>query len=209
MLVYARTEEGQLAAYSPQSVLPRKLKSILKVIDGKTRTHVFEQNLQSFGNVRAILQSLESDGLIYATSEDAQRVRFNLDLSEPERQKLMQANNTSEWAATRTPLEGGLPQQALGADKDWPFDSAMVSHSSQAVDRAKAAALASLVNEMSNFVLTCIPEQSFQILKEIEEVSSLEILAATLGGYEQMVSHLGDQGKQHVRHIKSILRDNL
>ena len=64
MAVFVRTEKGQEAAYSPQSALPRKLKSILKVIDGRTQVSTFEKNLSSFGDVRAILQSLDMAGLI-------------------------------------------------------------------------------------------------------------------------------------------------
>ena len=63
MAIFVRTEEGQEAAYSPQSALPRKLKSILKVIDGRTTLNAFEKNLSSFGDVRAILQSLDMAGL--------------------------------------------------------------------------------------------------------------------------------------------------
>ena len=62
---------------------------------------------------------------------------------------------------------------------------------------------------MAEFVLTKIPEHSFQILKEIEEITSLEVLAATLGGYEQMVSSAGHGSAAHLLNIKSTLREHL
>ena len=76
-------------------------------------------------------------------------------------------------------------------------------------DLQQQAALTGVLDEMANFVLTHLPDQSFQILKEIEEIASLEVLAATLGGYEQMVANLGEISANHVRHIKSVLRQHL
>lgn len=73
MNIYVRTEEGQEAAYSPQSALPRKLKSILKVIDGKTRNHIYKKNLHSFGDVEGLLRSLEIAGLLKEVFENTQK----------------------------------------------------------------------------------------------------------------------------------------
>jgi DNA-binding MarR family transcriptional regulator len=208
--VYARTQEGQEAAYSAQSALPRKLKSILKVIDGKTRTQVFEQNLSSFGDVQAILRSLEMAGLIQSVSNDAKQIRFNLELDEAERSKLKMASNNTDWAATRNPLDRASYQPDFSIDNhSQTFASKMPDSLTLAAEQKKTEVLAGILDAMSHFVLTHAPEQSFQILKEIEEISSLEILAATLGGYEQMISHLGENSTQHMRHIKSTLRDNL
>jgi hypothetical protein len=70
-------------------------------------------------------------------------------------------------------------------------------------------ALQDILDAMANFVLTHMPEQSFQILKEIEEITSLELLAVTLGGYEQMVASVGEPSVLHLRSIKQTLRENL
>jgi hypothetical protein len=208
--VYARTQEGQEAAYSAQSALPRKLKSILKVVDGKTRTQVFEQNLRSFGDVPAILRSLEMAGLLHSVSTDAAQIRFNVELDEEERGKLKMASKSADWAATRNPLDRASYQPDFSLEnQSRTFTSKMPDSLMQAAEQKKTEVLAGVLDAMSNFVLTHAPEQAFQILKEIEEISSLEILAATLGGYEQMVSHLGENSIQHMRHIKSVLRDNL
>lgn len=71
MTLYARTPEGQVAAYSAESALPRKLKSLLKLVDGKTDLEVLAQNLQAFGDVRGVLQSLYAAGLLRITTADA------------------------------------------------------------------------------------------------------------------------------------------
>ena len=208
MSIYARTGEGQLAAYSTQSALPRKLKSILKVVDGKTCTEMFEQNLRSFGDVKAILRSLEIAGLLHAATEDAQRVRFNLELNDAEHQKLMQVGEGSDLAATSHSLDKPSLMEHVAAEHySQPYFG--LSGRPQAEEQERGEALAAIVNDMSNFVLTYVPEHSFQMLKEIEDISSLEIFAATLGGYEQMVAHLGEKSTEHLRNIKSILRDRL
>jgi hypothetical protein len=72
MTIYTRTEEGQLAAYSPSSVLPRKLRSLLKVIDGKTPVSVYNDSLKAFGDVEGVLTSLEMAGLIRPIAQSQQ-----------------------------------------------------------------------------------------------------------------------------------------
>ena len=71
MTLYARTSEGQVAAYSAGSALPRKLKSLLKLVDGKTDLEVLVNNLQAFGDVRGVLQSLHAAGLLKVMAADA------------------------------------------------------------------------------------------------------------------------------------------
>jgi hypothetical protein len=74
---------------------------------------------------------------------------------------------------------------------------------------ARAQALGSAVDLMSNFVLTYAPEQSFMVLKELEELTDLEQLAVTLGGYEMLMAHLGPVAQEHLLLVKQILRENL
>jgi hypothetical protein len=64
MKVYKRTSEGQWAAFDEQSPLPRKLKILLKAVNGKAPEDVYIKSLSAFGDVHALLQSLEHAGLI-------------------------------------------------------------------------------------------------------------------------------------------------
>lgn len=209
MKIYARTEEGQEAAYSPQSALPRKLKSILKVVDGKTRNDVFRKNLHSFGDVDGLLRSLELAGLLKVASEGTQDARVNADTAAAVRSQQLREQ---DWSATRNPLELNSQQSAFQSPSQPHYPSVPGAAGGMAgavLDPQKQAALKGVLDEMANFVLTHLPDQSFQILKEIEEITSLEVLAATLGGYEQMVSNLGQVSADHLRHVKSILRQHL
>jgi hypothetical protein len=69
MFVYSRTAQGQAAAYGDDSALPRKLRSLLRVIDGNTSLDTYVRNLRAFGDVEKILISLEKAGMLQHVSE--------------------------------------------------------------------------------------------------------------------------------------------
>ena len=223
MAVFVRTEEGQEAAYSPQSALPRKLKSILKVIDGRTTVDAFEKNLSSFGDVRAILQSLDMAGLIKqvelggaaplsATDSGATSAATSSRPAPPLRPvKPPRAVPVSAaaWAPPPGPQVEASNSISMESWQASQMASQVATQTMQAAPRIQSPALQGVVDSMSHFVLTHLPDQSFQILKEIEEITSLELLAVTLGGYEQMVAVVGEPSVQHLKSIKQVLRDNL
>lgn len=209
MTVFIRTSKGQQAAYEPGSELPRKLRSILKLIDGRTSLGVFEQNLKSFGDVRSIFYSLIEAGLIAEAAADGEYANGNFYNNDADRQ-LLQPRTPSNWMPTRSPY-ADQPPLSLAATSDLLGAYAHLNAETPApvTDEKKEIALKSVVNDMSGFVLTHMPDQSFLLLKEIEEIASIEMLAATLGGYEQMVSHLGYAGEAHLQAIRQTVREYL
>lgn len=208
MAVFTRTEEGQDAAYSPHSALPRKLKSILKVIDGRTSMATFEKNLSSFGDVEAILKSLQMAGLIRQIEQDTNLAQSDVNMRSSQATVPVAKSRVAflpQWAATRIPR---TEQPGNSTIQTWQ-SSEMVTQLLPQEGQPPHAVLQDILDTMSNFVLTHLPGQSFQILKEIEEISSLELLAVTLGGYEQMVASVGEASVQHLKNIKHALRNNL
>ena len=187
MTLYARTPEGQLAAYSAESALPRKLKSLLKLVDGKTELEMLVQGLQAFGDVRGVLQSLHAAGLLKVMSGDGRSV-------------------------LQPPSAAHIPSAAYSTSG--PDTLAVSPHSTQilpanSANPARKQALAHVVDLMANFVLTHIPVDSFVILKELESLESLEQLGATLGGYEQVIVHVGPATRDHLSQLRQILREHL
>jgi hypothetical protein len=186
MTLYARTPEGQVAAYSPDSALPRKLKSLLKLVDGKTDLEVLVDSLQAFGDVRGVLQSLHAAGLLKVVADGK--------------------------PSAPTPRLGDI---LAGQDSASGPDTIAVSRHStmmvtpDATNPARKQALARAVDLMANFVLTHIPVDSLGILKELESLESLEQLGATLGGYEQVIVHVGPATQDHLSQIRQILREYL
>jgi hypothetical protein len=64
MTIYSRTIRGHAAALNADSALPRKLRTLLIAIDGKTSTDIYVSTLSAFGDVEALLQSLHEAGFI-------------------------------------------------------------------------------------------------------------------------------------------------
>ncbi len=192
MPVYIRTDEGQTAAYDAQSALPRKLKSLLKLIDGKTSLAILEENLRAFGDVRGLVESLRTAGLIEPSTEATKAERASADSAGNSRMSY-RPSETSAGARSafgHSQLSTRMPPSAESGAR-------------------RIQALRQAEDLMAHFVLTHLPEQSFALLKELEALTSLEQLAATLGGYEQVVSQVGAQSQAHLSQIKQILRDNL
>jgi hypothetical protein len=68
MTIYIRTAAGNEAALNPHSPLPRKLRTLLIGIDGRTGVDTYVNSLSSFGDVDALLGSLHDAGLIEAAA---------------------------------------------------------------------------------------------------------------------------------------------
>ncbi len=217
MTVYVRTEEGQLAAYSADSALPRKLRSLLKVIDGNTPLDVYINSLRAFGDVQGVLKSLDMAGLIRPMSQ----LPPGAARAQPEQSSSGGASTTwgNTAAQTTQAARSGIKGIFKGAAKGSTDTQAsymqtrnaenMMSRNDPAAGLERSQALARAVDSMSNFVLAYAPEHSFMVLKELEQLTNLEQLAVTLGGYEQLIKHLGAPAQEHLNLIKALLRDHL
>jgi hypothetical protein len=64
MTVYTKTIAGMEAIKNPQADLPRRLRTLLICIDGKSSLQAYTKNLTSFGDVAALMDSLREAGLI-------------------------------------------------------------------------------------------------------------------------------------------------
>jgi hypothetical protein len=213
MTVYVRTEEGQLAAYSPDSALPRKMRSLLKVIDGKTTVDVYTNSLKAFGDVQGVLKSLDMAGLIRPMSQLPPGAVRAAEAAQTSGQA---SGANTVWGTTKSNLSRSSQASTFKASqvnsntqagfKATRNADSMMSRNDPSTDLARSQALARAVDAMANFVLLYTPEHSFVILKELEQMSNLEQLAVTLGGYEQMISHVGAPAADHISMIKKLLR---
>ena len=218
MTIYIRTDEGQQAAYSPESAMPRKLRSLLKVIDGKTSTEVYVRSLHAFGNVIGVLESLEMAGLITpvaGTSADAS-AKPSADTGPAEGAPPRPAVAPSQWSQTVShpsmapaePASQSWIARALGqAESPSAMSTMMVNTMVSAEKRAQA--LMQAKESMASFVLAHSPENAFSVLSEVDDINSLEQLAATLGGYAQLISNAGPASQSHIQFLKQILQENL
>jgi hypothetical protein len=192
---YARTSEGQSAAYDATSAMPRKLRSLLKVVDGKTSEALFASSLKAFGDVKGLLQSLELAGLIELREVDASHASAAAAESFPTATAVQ--NQQTGFAPTES-----APSSRFFARETQP----QLSKDSQAQAQQRQQDLQLLIQDMSSFVLAYVPGQAFTVLTELEQVTSMEQIVVLLGGYELMVNHVGEPAQIHLRHVHQSLR---
>lgn len=209
MTIYARTEEGHAKAYNPQSGLPFKLRAMLKVVDGRTSLAVFENSLRAFGDVRGLLESLVISGLIKPLPDEAHRVRAIGEPTHPDQlTSSLQPHNVRQWSATRVGFVESSQQPTLTMHS-WMGPATMAMPSlGQQPDVKERQALTQAVDLIAKFVREHLPQDAPQILDNLSQMNSLELLAVSLGGYEQMTGHLGPVADQHVEDLRKILHDH-
>ncbi len=207
---FVRTAEGQAAAYDATSAMPRKLKSLLKVIDGKTSLGVFANSLKAFGDVQGLLTSLQKAGLIEMREDAAPTTAPANSVASSEAAPPKAAGFASALAGKM-----GLRSSRASTDADG-FALTQTAHSqpqtileqgalSGDVQREREQDLQLLVQDMSSFVLAYVPEQAFAVLSELEQITAMEQMAVLLGGYELMLRHVGEPARIHLLHVRQTL----
>lgn len=208
MTIYARTEEGHAKAYSPQSGLPFKLRAMLKVVDGRTSLAVFEDSLRAFGDVRGLLESLVISGLIKPLPDEAHRVLAIDEPTHPDQlPSSLRPHNVRQWSATRVGFVESSQQPTLTMHS-WMGPATMTMPVlGQQPDLKEHQTLTQAVDLIATFVREHLPRDAPQILDNLSQMNSLELLAVSLGGYEQMIGHLGPVADQHIEDLRQILCD--
>jgi hypothetical protein len=225
MKLYKRTDTGNAAALDPKSPLPRKLRTLLISVDGRTRENIYISTLSSFGDVAALLDSLLQQGYIQIveTDDDGPTTR-------PPR---------SEWPVTDVPTSdrqyaaSAAPDRLASAfeqagirNSDAPSDDVSSWDRFQPPPRfANPSAqefnvpglrtgsppssaqyqLRSAVSLMSDFVTTHLPADSLEIVLTLEGLSSVEQVIASLKGYQAMIAPAGAAATGHLEELRDLL----
>lgn len=182
--LFARTEHGYMLAYDPNSGLTMKQRNLLKMIDGRTRTALYLDNLHNFGNVQVALKELESHGLIVEINAPLKKEKF------------------------ASSLNSSITSKGLSAFKNINH-APDFQHTILANPQDKEAILRQVISEMSDFVLRNIPENALMVLKELESINSFEELRIALGGYHQLVEKTGEKANWHINSIQIIISNNI
>ena len=224
MAIYVRTPQGQAAALNVNSTLPRKLRMLLTSIDGKTRSETYVASLSAFGDVEGLLGSLLDAGLIEesgsararAPDQPAPAPAQPDDLADRERRLVTRApagfapsrhHEVSQppFAPTHSfAADAGSPP-AYGARKYAP------AHADGKAGLGGNTAnyqLKSAIGLISDFVSEHLPGESIEIVLELERLSSVEQLLASLKGYESMIAGIGEPAHQHMAALRSALSSN-
>lgn len=208
-VVYVRTPEGQAAAYDQTSAMPRKLRSLLKVVDGKTTDTVFTTSLKAFGDVRGLLKSLLTAGLIQPLSEDEVSKQASSATAAAPTVAAAPAQKNAALFASTAPVGGFDPTQSAYPTQSFYHNTTtqIPNQPTSGAQQAKQHALQGILQNMSNFVLTHVPQQAFVILSELEDITSIEQLAVMLGGYELMIRQAGPVAQEHIAQVRQALKE--
>jgi hypothetical protein len=215
MPVYIRTAAGNEAALDQKSTLPRKLRTLLISIDGRTRLNVYVNSLSSFGDVEALIQSLLQAGLIQ-TQASLQRVS-GTSTNSPDSNDFDRSPAAS-WKATdgaSTPWQGTqIGEQAqINDSPSWAkFQPPVVVPSASVVSQSVRSApntahyqLRTAIGLMSDFATQHLPMESLELVLTIEGLASVEHVLASLQGYESMIAHLGEPARKHLAELRGML----
>ena len=237
MTIYTRTPQGQAAALNPNSALPRKLRTLLISIDGKTSIETYVSSLSSFGDVASLLESLLNAGLIEASRSPAKpgpaadtkpagaRSRSAAaapapvqdSVAEWERTAVMQT--PSGFAATRNSETSRAFQRTspFADDAAAPTRLYAATTYAPAHEPARGALVPNMANYqlksaiglMSDFMSTHMPVQSIEIVLELERLSSVEQLLASLKGYESLIGGVGEPARKHLAELRAALSSSV
>lgn len=221
MIIYRRTALGNEAALDPNSPLPRKLRTLLISVDGKTRLSTYVNSLSSFGDVAALLESLQQAGLI-ENSQTGHAIPEKFAAIAPQREKQSPWSSTEVGSSSfpKAPMSqfSALDGNGLGRSDTREvssFGSRSQLNVQSTYGRAVAAArpldstaqhqLRKAIELMSDFVTRHLPDQSLELVLSLESLGSVEQVIASLGGYEALISPIGEPAHRHLVELRTAL----
>jgi hypothetical protein len=220
-IVYERTAKGMAASRDPASALPRMMKTLLMAVDGKTNVAMFQQLLPNFGDVAALFDALQANGLVAPRDAAKPAARAPLRVV-PMRDTPPPAART---ARTPPPPVATPPQRA--ADTGWRSTAAAPSTLQQSDGAAfdpyralvpntlsgtrYAIAESSRVrdarSEMTNFLFQYRPDVAMEVTLTLERLETTEQMLRNLDDYKRLVASAGRAAVEHLADVRRILAD--
>ena len=199
MTVFARTPSGLAATKNQASELTRELRMLLTAVDGRTKLNAYISILGYLGDVRQMMLELVRAGYVQDTQESAERVNI------PHR------------------ADAGAANLAVGAEPavfehaTWDFSDPAPAGSinklqTNASSSVRSAGSVQQFNQfpdfvvfMSNFVTQHMPEQSVELILELEGLTSIEQIKENLSGYGAMIAGFGEPARHHLAELQRLL----
>lgn len=218
-IVYERTAKGMAASRDPASALPRMMKTLLMAVDGKTSVAMFQQLLPNFGDVAALFDALQANGLV--APRDAAKPAARA----PLRVVPMRDTPPQQERAARTPPAATPPQRA--SETGWRSTAAAPSTLQQSDGAAfdpyralvpntlsgtrYAIAESSRVrdarSEMTNFLFQYRPDVAMEVTLTLERLETTEQMLRNLDDYKRLVASAGRAAVEHLAEVRRILAD--
>ena len=176
---------GRMIAFDQQSVLTPDQKSFLKAIDGKTPDWKLAAQWPGTSDAMEQLQELQNMGLI-----EVRAARWSNSMGN----SVLPAD--SGHGTNVTVLQ--TPATQYSATR--PAALTPVAATSQT-----SAELNAIKEHMSTFILTHLPHHAMTVIKEIESISSYDMLRLMLAAYANMVNETGRVGLAHIKSLRAML----
>lgn len=223
MTIYIRTSLGNEAALNPDSPLPRKLRTLLIAVDGRTTANVYVESLSSFGDVESLMASLLQAGLIEVI---AQPRLSNKDVVDEVAENFVAKQQRSAWSDTdRFEVAGAehhkRPQGSAAMREIQPSNDFQswsnfprqptkpsTSYQTQATQQANSTAqhqLRNAIGLMSDFLTEHMPMESLEMVLALEGITSVEQVIGSLKGYQTLTEHLGQPARDHLAKLRTLL----
>ena len=215
MPIYIRTASGNEAALNQNSALPRKLRTLLISIDGRTRLGTYVNSLSSFGDVEALIQSLLQANLIKEMSTpgllaDAAEKPTSPDFDQQASNSWSNTDvGSTHWQGTRMGTQAQTPvDDLLSWSKFQQPPAAGAPSFNPPNPKPNTTAhyqLRNAISLMSDFVTQHMPLESLELVLMLEGLQSVEQVGASLKGYEAMIGHVGEPARKHLTELRNVL----
>jgi hypothetical protein len=219
-IVYERTVKGMAASRDPASALPRMMKTLLMAVDGKTSVAMFQQLLPNFGDVAALFDALQANGLVMPRDAAKPASRAPLRVVQ-----MREAAPPQERAARTPPPAATAPQRMTEAG--WRSTAAAPSTLQQSDGAAfdpyralvpntlsgtrYAIAESSRVrdarSEMTNFLFQYRPDVAMEVTLTLERLETTEQMLRNLDDYKRLIASAGRAAVEHLADVRRILAD--
>jgi hypothetical protein len=222
-IVYERTVKGMAASRDPASALPRMMKTLLMAVDGKTSVAMFQQLLPNFGDVAALFDALQANGLVAPRDAAKPVARAPLRVvpmreTTPPRQQERAARVSPSPAAAppqRAPETGwrstaavvSTLQQSDGATFD-PYRALVpntLSGTRYAI--AESSRVRDARSEMTNFLFQYRPDVAMEVTLTLERLETTEQMLRNLDDYKRLIVSAGRAAVEHLAQVRRILAD--
>jgi hypothetical protein len=210
MTILIRTPRGDDALRSPDAQLPRRTKSLLIAIDGKSDSSLYIANLSSFGDVAAMLETLIDNGLVQALQPVAERaVPSDARPSQISTWFLTTAQHAGDfenWTETYAiPLEPSEDPFAEAWNMGELLPARVPAASDDDLDSTAQQQVRKAVLLMHNFIATHFAKQATELLPVIDKLTSVERIARSLKDYEALVAPAGKAATRHLADLRATL----
>ncbi|MEC5212919.1 hypothetical protein RCH06_001461 [Polaromonas sp. CG_9.5] len=211
MPIYRRTPAGNEAVLNSKGDLPRKLRSLLMVVNGNTPLSVYRETLSSFGDVAALMRALEAQGLVEQVMAPPDSAASIGNVPAAPRSAPGFVSPPAAWTPAAGPSASGASPATLTDDlAAWAsfgdeLSTAGLAPAGNAAFGNAAYQLRKALLLVSDFVAVHLPEQSLEIVLAFETLGSAEQVIGSLDGYEALVAPLGEPARRHLAELRQTL----